>query len=63
MATTLSLLCGDENTTGIISIENGKWKIENSAAAAWYDLQGRKLSAQPTARGIYIHGGKKVIIK
>ena len=58
-----SLNFGDENTTGIISIENGKWKIENSAAAAWYDLQGRKLSAQPTARGIYIHGGKKVIIK
>jgi hypothetical protein len=29
----------------------------------WYTLGGRRLEAKPTAKGIYIHNGKKVIIK
>lgn len=29
----------------------------------WYTLDGRALSGKPTARGIYIHQGRKVIIK
>lgn len=31
--------------------------------ASWYNLQGVRSSEKPTAPGIYIHGGKKVIIK
>lgn len=27
---------------------------------AWYDLQGRKLSSEPTRKGLYIYKGKKV---
>lgn len=50
---------GDE-ATGIISIENGKLKIEDDN---WYSLDGRKLSGKPTAKGLYIHGGVKVVIK
>ena len=30
---------------------------------AWYTLDGRRLDGQPTAKGLYIHGGKKVAIK
>ena len=51
---------GLDETTGIISIENGKLKIENEADEV-YDLQGRRV-AQPT-KGMYIVNGKKVIIK
>ena len=47
-------------TTGIVSIENGKLKIE---ADAWYSLDGRKLSSKPTRKGLYIHNGNKVVIK
>ena len=43
-----------EETTGIISIHN--------EAGAWYTLDGRKLQAQPTRKGLYIHRGKKVVI-
>ena len=50
---------GDE-TTGIVSIENGKLKIE---AGAWYSLDGRKLDGKPTRKGLYIHNGKAVVIK
>ena len=48
-----------EEATGIISIENGKLKIEDDN---WYSLDGRKLSCKPTAKGLYIHGGVKVVI-
>jgi hypothetical protein len=29
----------------------------------WYTLDGRKLDKQPTKKGIYINGGRKVVIK
>jgi hypothetical protein len=29
----------------------------------WYDLNGRKLVGKPTAKGMYIRNGKKIIIK
>ena len=32
-------------------------------AGAWYSLDGRKLDAKPAKKGLYIRGGKKVIIK
>ncbi len=48
----------DNETTGLS--EELRMKNEESAAA-WYDLQGRKV-AQPT-KGLYIVNGKKVIIK
>ena len=30
---------------------------------SWYDLQGRKLEGKPTKQGVYMNGGKKVLIK
>lgn len=30
---------------------------------AWYDLNGRKLQAAPTKKGVYILNGKKVVVK
>ena len=30
---------------------------------AWYTLDGRKLDKQPTQKGLYINGNKKVVIK
>ena len=29
----------------------------------WYDLSGRKLDTKPTAKGLYINGGRKVVVK
>ena len=53
---------GDDEATGIISIENGKLKIENDADT-WYSLDGRKLDGKPMRAGVYINNGKKVAIK
>jgi hypothetical protein len=52
---------GDE-TTGIISIDNGQLIIDNSMDA-WYSLDGRRLNGKPTQKGIYINHGNKVVIK
>ena len=46
-----------------ISIHNSKFIIHNYDDDDWYDLLGRKLSGKPTAPGMYINSGKKIIIK
>ena len=51
-------IVGGNGTTGIDAIENVT--IDNEG---WYDLQGRKLQAKPNRGGIYIHNGKKVIVR
>jgi hypothetical protein len=30
---------------------------------AWYTLDGRRLTGKPTAKGLYINNGRKVVIK
>ena len=49
-------------STGFIPIENGKLEMENEANG-WYSISGQKLSGKPTAKGIYIRDGKKIIVK
>ena len=55
----------DENeTTGVVSIDNSQLTIDNWADA-WYTLDGRKIAngQKPKAKGIYIYKGKKQVIK
>ena len=35
----------------------------HSSLSGWYTLDGRKLDKQPTKKGLYIHNGRKVVIK
>ena len=56
-ANTRSII-GGNGTTGIDAIEHAT--IDNEG---WYDLQGRKLQAKPNRGGIYIHNGKKVVVR
>lgn len=51
---------GDGETTRIIPIDNGKLIIDNDG---WYTLDGVRLNAQPTQKGLYIHNGRKVVMK
>ena len=45
--------------TGINTVAND----EAVKVGEWYTLDGRKLSGKPSAKGIYIIGGKKVLVK
>jgi uncharacterized repeat protein (TIGR02543 family) len=49
---------GDEVT----SIDNSQFTIDNEADA-WYTLDGRKLDGKPSKKGLYIHNGRKTVIK
>ena len=50
---------GTDGTTGIMEI----LQPVGSDAGAWYSLDGRKLDAKPTKKGVYIQNGKKIVIK
>lgn len=49
----------DDETDGIESIGQGM----EDANADWFTLDGRKLNGRPTAKGIYVVKGRKVVIK
>ena len=53
---------GEGGATGISPIENEELRIKSSAGA-WYDLQGRRLNGKPTTKGLYIHQGRKAVMK
>ena len=54
----LAIVYGGGETTGINTV-NGKMETEGQ----YYDLNGRKLNAAPTQKGVYIINGKKAVIK
>ena len=55
---------GDDEATGIVSAEaNSSLFTLHSSLQDWYTLDGRRLQAKPTAPGIYINNGRKVVIK
>ena len=48
----------DGAVTGISEISG-----QSEISGDWYDLNGRKLQAAPTTKGIFIKNGKKVVVK
>ena len=57
-ARALGIRHGDEST-GIGAVFNDERIMNNDK---WYDLQGQRIE-KPTKKGLYIHQGKKVVIK
>jgi hypothetical protein len=55
----LWLKAGDAGSaTGIKEVKSEKYGVEG-----WFSLDGRRLSGKPSQKGIYIHEGKKVVVK
>ena len=38
-------------------------RVEEEGDGVWYTVQGARLSGSPKTRGVYIHNGKKVLVK
>lgn len=55
------------DATGIVSMENGEWRIENGELRmendGWFGLDGRQIQGEPQKKGVYIQKGKKVMVK
>lgn len=47
----------------VTGIEEVRWKTSDGRNNVWYDLSGRRLSSQPTKKGLYIVNGRKVVLK
>ena len=63
--TTFNIDFGDgETITGIIELKNSGIQ-ELKSDDAWYTLDGRRIAngQQPTAKGLYIHNGRKEVVK
>ena len=58
----LNIVFDGENATGMDSMDNGQWTMDNGDDT-WYTIDGRKLGGKPTKKGIYIQNGKKRVIK
>ncbi|MBP5339049.1 MAG: hypothetical protein J6Z14_07075 [Prevotella sp.] len=55
---------GEENTTGVVEAEaKSSLFTLHSSLSEWFTLDGRKLDGKPTAKGIYVHGGRKTVVK
>ena len=52
---------GDLTTTSLETVQSSKIKVQSENE--WYTLDGRKLQNAPTAKGLYILNGNKVIVK
>lgn len=55
-----SLSIVSPNTTAISILKDN---VSTKGTDLWFSLDGRKLNGAPSARGIYIHNGKKIVIK
>ena len=51
---------GEIQGIGEIRLDTGEVTFDSNA---WFDLNGRRLDGKPSEKGIYINGGRKVVIK
>ena len=53
-----------DEASGIESAEaDSSLFTRHSSLSSWFTLDGRRLQGKPTAPGIYVNNGKKVVIK
>jgi len=57
---TVRLINADGTETGISHALRQENQMNNNV---WYSINGMKFDKQPTAKGFYLHNGKKVVIK
>lgn len=58
-AKSIQLNFGEEET-GIEAVHDSRFMVQNPA---WHTLDGRRLSSSPSAPGLYISNGRKIMVK
>ena len=53
----------EEEDGTLTSIDAASFNNEVMTAEGWYTIEGKKLNAAPTQKGVYIQNGQKVVIK
>lgn len=62
-ANAITLEFEEKNATGISQVYMEDNDVRNGQNDVWYTLDGRRLGAMPTQKGVYIINGKKTVIK
>ena len=52
-------ICEGSAPTGIREMS----EVRNKMSEVWFSIDGSRLSRRPTAKGIYINNGVKVVVK
>ena len=47
---------GSDDTTGLTAVESGLLTVDG-----WYSIDSKKLSGEPTKKGVYIKNGRKIV--
>ncbi|MBR4363560.1 MAG: hypothetical protein IKP33_01320, partial [Prevotella sp.] len=47
-------------STDIDQVTSNKYQVTSDD---WYTIDGRKLSGKPAKKGVYIHNGKKAVMR
>ena len=48
---------------GTTGIEDVRGLMSDDRGENWYDLNGRRLQSKPSQKGVYLHDGRKVVIR
>jgi hypothetical protein len=54
---------GDGTPTAITDLRLAGDATSSPSSNAWYSLDGRRLQGTPTQKGVYIHRGRKIVVK
>ena len=49
--------------SGTTGIEGVRGLMSDDRGENWYDLNGRRLQSKPSQKGVYLHDGRKVVIR
>ena len=50
-------------TTSLREVKSALRQAQGPSDEVWYSLDGRRLSAQPTQKGVYVKDGRKYVVK
>jgi hypothetical protein len=50
------------DATGIVELKNSRIEELNSDDG-WYSMDGRRLPGKPAQKGVYIHQGRKIVVR
>ena len=53
----------DDDPTGIAPLLSPQGGTIHSSEGAWYTLDGRRINGKPTQKGIFIHNGRKEVMR
>ena len=56
---TIDVVWHNDNATSITSMSDGRSQMTD----VWYTINGVKLAGKPTQKGLYIHNGRKEVVK